>query len=592
MTGITGKLLVLFIVPLLLYISLLPVMPLAEPDESRYSAIPSSMNKSGDYITPRLKEAVYIEKPPLAYWATALSFKIFGENEFSSRLFAGLCAWGCILLVYSMGRFLHDEKTGLYGAAVLTTSFFHFAIGRINILDMPLAFFMSLAIWSGYRYCAAAGRKEWLYLCYLASALAFLAKGLIGIVLPAAIIVIWLVSVRRWRDIPRLISPLGILIFLAVSLPWLLLIQQAHGDFFRFFFVQEHFQRYTTTIHHRYQPFYFYLPIIILGMLPWCAFLYKALRKKGECLISDDGGQVSVWNKFPWFRKEDAIYLMIWAGFITLFFSLSSSKLIPYIAAIFLPLSLFLGSIFRLYDEQKGDSISKNNITRDDLPVILQSLIFIIVLTLAVTPFIAKQSSSTLWWPWIVVPVILQILLVFLPGYVRRRTGGHWFVTVYIITALFLGSFIFPVSQFISPVKSAYDLVQAVKKYVPPDQELYQYGMSMYGVDFYGKIRTPIVDALGEVRYGSEFLPPAEKEHYFLNSKEFFKLVRQRQITYCATEGQERLEMLRKKVPNITIMWDNKKYYLVRLQSLPLLKEGHKESPAVDSGAKGEAKGN
>ncbi|MDZ4247384.1 MAG: glycosyltransferase family 39 protein, partial [Dehalococcoidia bacterium] len=101
MTGLTGKLLILFIMPLFLYVGLLPVMPLMEPDEGRYSAIPSSMNKSGDYITPRLKEAVYIEKPPLAYWATALSFKIFGENEFSSRLFAGLCAWGCILLVYS-----------------------------------------------------------------------------------------------------------------------------------------------------------------------------------------------------------------------------------------------------------------------------------------------------------------------------------------------------------------------------------------------------------------------------------------------------------------------------------------------------------
>ncbi len=301
---------------------------------------------------------------------------------------------------------------------------------------------------------------------------------------------------------------------------------------------------------------------------------------------------MSVWNRFPWFSKQDAIYLMIWAGLITLFFSFSSSKLIPYIAAIFLPLSLFLGSIFRRYDEQKEDSITKNTITRDDLPVILQSLIFIILLVLAVTPYIDKVSSSTLWWPWIVAPVIMQILLIFLPGYVRRRTGGHWFLTVYIIAAIFLGSIVFPVSQFITPYKSAYPLVQAVKIYVPPDQELYQYGMSMYGVDFYGKIRTPIVDAIGEVRYGSEFLPSAEKEHYFLNSKEFFKLVRQGQITYCVTEGQERVEMLRKKIPNLTIMWDNEKYYLVRLQPLPLLKEGRKESPEVDSGAKGEAKGN
>ena len=84
---------------------------------------------------------------------------------------------------------------------------------------------------------------------------------------------------------------------------------------------------------------------------------------------------------------------------------------------------------------------------------------------------------------------------------------------------------LFPLSQFLTPYKSAYVLVQAVKKYVPAGQELYQYDMSLYGVDFYGKIRTPIVDDIGEVRYGSEFLPPAERAHYFLNSAEFFKLV-------------------------------------------------------------------
>ena len=564
MTGITGKLLILFIMPLFLYVGLLPVMPLMEPDEGRYSAIPSSMNKSGDYITPRLKEAVYIEKPPLAYWATALSFKIFGENEFSSRLFAGLCAWGCILIVYSMGRFLHDEKTGLYGAAVLTTSLFHFAIGRINILDMPVAFFLSLAIWSGYRFCTVAGRKEWLYLCYLASALAFLTKGLIGIVFPAAIIVIWLVSVGRWRDILKLISPLGILIFFAVSLPWLILVQQAHSDFFRFFFVQEHFQRYTTTIHHRNQPVYFFLPIIVAGTLPWCAFLFKALRKKGASLICGGGGQMSVWHKFPWFRREDAVYLLIWAGFMFLFFSLSSSKLIPYIAAIFLPLSLFLGSIFRLYDDQKNDPNLPAPLSRYDLPIIFQSLLFIVVL--AVAPFIEKRPLN-LWVPLIVVPVIIQILLVFLPGFVRRRTGAHWFLTIHVLATLFLGSLVFPLSQFLTPYKSAYVLVQAIKQYLPAGQELYQYDMCLYGVDFYGKIRTPIVDDIGEVRYGSEFLPTAEQKHYFLNSEEFFTLVRQRPITYCATKDQERVERLRKVFPNLTIIWDNKEYYLVKLQS-------------------------
>ena len=493
MSGTIGKALVLFIIPFVLYVSLLPFMPLMEPDESRYSLIPRSMNKSGDYVTPRLKEAVYIEKPPLAYWATALSFKIFGENEFSSRLFAGLCAWASILLVYRIGTAFQDYHTGLYGAAVLTISLFHFAIGRINILDMPVAFFMSLSLWAGYRYYADTENKRWIYLFYLSSALAFLTKGLIGIVLPGTIILIWLFSVKRWRETYKLLSPLGIVIFLAVSLPWIFLIQKAHPDFFRFFFIQEHFQRYTTTINHHTGPLYFYVPVIIAGTLPWSAFLIKALKGKGWDRIKD-----------KLFRKEETLFLLVWIGFITLFFSFSSSMLVPYIASIFLPLSLFGGRVFHLYDEQ---------------------------------------------------------------NYVRKKTGGNWFITVYIVSALLLAVTVFPVSHFVAPRKSAYLLTQAIKKYVPAGHELYQYGMSLYGIDFYAKMRTPIVDDIGEVRYGSEFLPVAEKLHYFLNSEEFFKLARKQEVVYCATKGQERLDRLRKEVPHLTVLWDNKHYYLVRLEN-------------------------
>ena len=154
------KIVVLFLLPLLLYLVPLPFTPLMEPDEGRYSAIPSAMNATGDYVTPRLKAAVYFEKPPLSYWATAIFFRIFGENAFSSRLFAALCAWGCILLVYRMGLFFHDVRTGLYAAAVLTTFLYHFALGRINILDMPLAFLVCIAIWSGFRYFATAEKKK------------------------------------------------------------------------------------------------------------------------------------------------------------------------------------------------------------------------------------------------------------------------------------------------------------------------------------------------------------------------------------------------------------------------------------------------
>ena len=115
-------------------------------DEARYSLIASAMNQSVIYVTSHIKNVIYLEKPPLVSWVTAISFKVFGENDFSARLFAALCAWGCILLAYFMGRYFRDaEKTGLYVAMLLTISAFPFVLGHINILDMPLTFFVSLS---------------------------------------------------------------------------------------------------------------------------------------------------------------------------------------------------------------------------------------------------------------------------------------------------------------------------------------------------------------------------------------------------------------------------------------------------------------
>ncbi len=222
---------VLFLIPLFLYIGLLSVLPQMEPDEARYSLIASAMNESGNYVTPHIKYTVYLEKPPLVSWVTAISFKIFGENDFSARLFSAICAWGCILLVYFIGRHFRDEKTGLYAAAILTISGFHFFLGRINILDMPLTFFICLSIWLGYLALIRENSKYLFYLFYLVCALTFLTKGLIGVVFPFAILFIWLVSTGEWRKIRLFFSPVGILIFLIVACPWVILAQKENSDF-------------------------------------------------------------------------------------------------------------------------------------------------------------------------------------------------------------------------------------------------------------------------------------------------------------------------------------------------------------------------
>ena len=550
----TQKIFVLFLIPLFIYLLPLPFMPLMEPDEGRYSAIPSAMNASADYITPRLKGAVYFEKPALAYWTTALFFKLFGENEFSSRLFAALCAWGCILLTYRMGAFFHDARTGLIAAAVLSTFLYHAAIGRINILDMPLAFLVCLAIWSGFRYLAATPRrKAWLYLLYLFSALAFLAKGLIGIVFPFGVLIVWLILSRRWRETFALFSPVGILLFGAITMPWLVLVQRANPDFFRFFFIQEHLLRYATKMHGRYQPIYFYLPIILAGTLPWCAFLPEAVRGIRWRSVT------------ALFGADEKRFLLVWIGAILVFFSLASSKLIPYIAPIFLPIALIFGHIFRRYEDVTDEAGVPPAIPiRYRVTVILQSLLFVAAL---IAPVFLREHGvdPREWWPWIAFPILIMSLMPIVPDRLRARTGKGWFMAVYCLFAIFIAAVTFPAAAYLTPYKSAYSLTQAIKAHLPAGERLYQYGMSLYGIDFYTGMRTPIVDDIGELRYGSEQLPREEREAYFLSSDSFFKLVREAERLYCATEG-DKMERLKKEFPGLIVLWHNNIFYLLRLK--------------------------
>jgi len=535
-------------------------MPLMEPDEARYSDIASLMNRTGDYITPHLNHVVYLEKPPLCYWVTALLFKIFGENEFSSRLFVALCAWGCIFLVYRMGVFFHDEKTGLYSAGVLSTFLYHSILGKINILDMPLTFFVCLTTWAGYRYFAGdCQRKGCLYLLYVGSALAFLTKGLIGVVFPFAITILWLSISKRWADILRLFSPVGMILFLLISCPWIILVQKANKDFLQFFFIREHFLRYTTELSHRNPGIWSYAPVVLLGTLPWSAFLLKALKEG-----TDKRGTL--------FKATERNFLLIWIFFIFIFFSISKSKLIPYVAPIFLPIAIFMGHLFRSYEDRNiSPEEGWGRRCLHNLPIILQSFMFIAII---LSPFLTKNvklieylenSHIEKWWWLLILPIFFQVMMIFLPALVQRKWGKGWFLTITILSTLFLISIHFPISRLLTPFRSAYPVSQAIRTLLPPNQELFQYRMSLYGIDFYNHIRTPLVHSGGELKYGFDKLPSDERFRYRLSPEEFFNRCEENGDIYCVTRYKETVEALKSGVSALEVLWDNGVFYLLRL---------------------------
>jgi 4-amino-4-deoxy-L-arabinose transferase-like glycosyltransferase len=530
-----------------------------DPDETRYSLIPSAMNESGNYVTPHIKNTVYLEKPPLVYWATAISFKLFGENDFSARLFVALCAWGCILLVYFMGRHFRDEETGLYAAMLLTISAFPFVLGRVNILDTPLTLFVCLSVWLGY--LALQKQKKYLfYLFYFTCAMGFLTKGIIGVVFPFGILVVWLVWVGRWRQIGNLISPIGIIIFLIVVCPWLFLAQKENSDFLWFFFVREHFLRFTTKMHGKTEPFYFYLPILIGGLTPWLFYLIKA------CSNQD--------IKQSLFGRDENKLLIVWFLLIFVFYQISSSKLAPYVAPLFLPLVLFAGSLFKKYEEEMPQKQNKiwHRIYR--AAIVFQSLIIGIVLV--IPPILNKYSDpakglvvmvSDQWCFYIAIPLISLFLMTFLPDMIQKRFKKGWFLSIYILCAILLAGTILPLKDFLSPYRSAKVAKEAIALYVPADRELYQYKMNFYGIDFYNKIRTPIVRDFGELLDGMAKMPEEERNRYFLSEDDFYYLCKEKKDIYCITQHNKKLKQITQRFPQTEILWDNKAFYLLHIKN-------------------------
>lgn len=309
------------LVGLVLFFSQLGWAPLMDPDEGRYAEIAREMLAARDWLIPRLNHLPYLEKPPLVYWLTAASFKVFGESAIAARLPSALSALAGLFLAYGLGRAFWGPLAGVLGALVLVTCAGYVTLGRILTLDMTFALFLNLAIGLGYLALSREQPRLWLW-AYLALALAVLTKGPVAVLLTGLIWIIWAVTSRRpWRP---LINLKGWVLLALLTLPWLVYVQWRFPEFFHFFIIEQHFGRFLTPAIHP-EPLYYYIPVLLGLLLPWTWLLPWALGR----------GR-------PW-RDPDGRFLIIWAAVIVVFFSLSRGKLVPYILPALLPLALLIG---------------------------------------------------------------------------------------------------------------------------------------------------------------------------------------------------------------------------------------------------------
>ena len=308
--------------------------PLANPDEARYAEIPREMLVTGDFVTPRLDGVKYFEKPPLTYWLVAGCISAFGSGEGAARATPAILGTLGVLLTYAAGRSLAGRDAGWWAAIVQATALLYFVHARILLTDMVVSVLISATL-----YCFLLGvreppgpRRAWLFHgLYAAAAMATLAKGLIGFLLPGAVMFLWLLCFNQWRRLRPFHLPGGLLLFAVIAVPWHLLVSQRNPGWAWFYFVHEHWLRFTTTTHGRNEPWWFFIPVMLLGIFPWTGFLWSSVRAALPA---------------SWARRSesaDQVFLLLWAGFIFLFFSASRSKLVPYMLPVFPPLTLLLG---------------------------------------------------------------------------------------------------------------------------------------------------------------------------------------------------------------------------------------------------------
>ncbi len=461
---------------------------LIKPDEGRYAEIPREMVANGDWVTPRLNNLKYFEKPPLQYWATATAYTVFGQHQWTSRLWTALTGFAGLLLVWYAGARLFGCAAGRYAAVLLGGSLLYTLMAHINTLDMGVTFFITLGIvgllLGQQAESDARTRRNWMYLAWAALGLAVLSKGLMGLVLPGAALVIYSVLQRDITVLKRMHWGAGLLLFLLVTAPWFYLVIKANPEFFQRFFIYEHYTRFTTKEHGRYQPWYYFIPVLLLGMLPWTILMFDTLARTWKNTVRVD----------KVFSPER--FLLIWVVFIYAFFSVSGSKLPSYLLPMFPALALLMGKQVAEMNERR-------------LFWLIAPILPLVALGLGFAPFTARLADTPLqvqmygeYANWLVAAALIWLLGMVSSLVLLRRHNKLVAVLVLALSTLLAAQLGTSGYNTIAKERSAYLIADAIRPYVKADAPFYSVADYEQTLPFYLKRTFTLVQYQDEMAFG------------------------------------------------------------------------------------------
>ena len=466
----------------------LQVRPMLDPDEGRYAEIPREMLASGDWVTPRFNDLKYFEKPPLQYWATAAIYAVFGLDEWSSRLWSVGLAFACLALVFAWTGRLFGPDSALGALTALGVSPYFLVVGHLNLLDGAFTFWLTAAVLA---FTLAQGtpprsstERNWMLAAWVLAALAVLSKGIVVLVLAGGTLILYTLLQRdliTWR---RLHALPGLALFLLITAPWFVAVSLRNPSFPGFFFVHEHFARFLTTVHQRVEPWWFFLPLLLAAVVPWLAPLARGARGAWE-----EGAPGAPAGPFRPRR-----FLLLYATLTLVFFSVSGSKLAPYILPMVPVLAALAGAATR----------DPERLARHAARV---GAGFVLLVAAGLLVYSARRNSfvprEALTWAFAASLVSLAALAA------RPLLRGRRLPTVVVTVAAASLAWQFLLCEYtvIPPSRSARNLVDAVRPFIDTHTALYSVGQYRETISPYLGRTLQLAGYEGELRFGLDEEP-------------------------------------------------------------------------------------
>lgn len=521
---------------------------LISTDEGRYADIAMEMLQTGDWITPRLNGLLYFEKPPLQYWASAIGFSIFGFNDFTARLWPGLTGFLTVISVWFTAKRLWGSLAGEHAALVVVSCAWMFTNSHFLTLDMGVSFFLALSLCC---FLLAQDAQEshqqawWMRACWAAMAGATLSKGLIGLLIPGASLFFYSVINRDIKPWLRMQWISGLSIFLLLAAPWFYLVSVRNPEFAQFFFIHEHVERFLTTTHQHEGPLWFFIPDLLIGLLPWTSLLFVMLIA-GWRKTDLDGDKKSVFNP-----KR---FLIVWCGFIFVFFSISGSKLPSYILPIFPALGLLVAPLLASYSAQA----LKKHLAVPVLFGLLLSLIYPLRHL-----FHVGDLSSEVVWQLAVCLSLAGLILLMGAGYAWRAINHSQLLNA--VRGLAMTSIIaFSVATLgydgFGQVKGSKAIVEKIAAEIKSETQVFSVGVYDHTFPYYLRRTVWLVDVAGEFEFGKN----AEPERWIPNKNSFIDRWQEAPSAVAMMDAGSYKEMTEKKLSMKMLYQDSRRIVVVK----------------------------